>query len=134
MPAFVATSDQFRAMRGDPHTGPVVMVNLLKFRAKAAYPDDAEEASENLTGEEAYRRYMQGLVALSREVGSEMIYSGPVVRWFIGEGDWDRVLIIRYPNRERFIHMITSPLYKEIHRHREAGLLHQDLIETRPEL
>lgn len=132
MPAFVATSEQFKAMRDDPHTGPIVMVNLLKFKEKATYPDDAEEAEENLTGEQAYRRYMQGLVELSKQIGSEVIHSGTIGRFFIGEGDWDRILIVRYPSRAKFIEMVTSDHYKEVHRHREAGLLHQDLIETRP--
>ena len=132
MPAFAPTKDQFRAMRDDPHDGPIVMVNLLKFKPKATYPADAPEAKLNLTGAEAYDRYQAELAAFAREMEGEVIYSGPVQRWYIGDGDWDRVLIVRYPNRTRFLAMVTSEIYQKAHRHREAGLKHQDLLETRP--
>lgn len=131
MPAFAPTKDQFRAMRDDAHDGPIVMVNLLKFKELATYPEDAPEASEGLTGSQAYDRYQLALKDFARDMGGEVIYSGPVMRWYIGEGDWDRVLIVRYPNRKQFLGMVTSDIYQNAHRHREAGLLHQDLMETR---
>jgi len=35
--AIQPTAEQIRAFTSDPETGPIVMVNLLKFREKAAY-------------------------------------------------------------------------------------------------
>jgi uncharacterized protein (DUF1330 family) len=131
MPAFNPTKDQFRALRDDPHDGPIIMINLLKFHEKAVYPEDAPEAAENLTGEAAYARYEAGLNEFVRACGGEVVYNGKAVRFYIGEGDWDRVLIVRYPNREAFVAMVTHPDYQIPHRHRAAGLKHQDLIETR---
>jgi len=131
MPAFHPTKDQFRALRDDPHEGPIIMVNLLKFHEMAQYPDDAPEAAENLTGEAAYARYEAGLGDFIAACGGEMVYTGKAVRFYIGEGEWDRVLIVRYPSRAAFVAMVTNPDYQIPHRHREAGLKHQDLIETR---
>ena len=40
------------------------------------------------------------------------------------------VAIVRYPSRQAFLDMTVSEAYQAIHHHREAGLAHQDLIET----
>jgi uncharacterized protein (DUF1330 family) len=50
----------------------------------------------------------------------------------MGGGDWDGVLVNHFPNRQAFIATLNHPDYKDISRHREAGLLCQDLIVTRP--
>ncbi|MEQ9448601.1 MAG: hypothetical protein RLN70_06785, partial [Rhodospirillaceae bacterium] len=51
------TADQVRALRDDPSEGPIVMVNLLKFRDEARYPPESAFGSCN--GREAYARYQQ---------------------------------------------------------------------------
>ena len=134
MPAMQPTAEQMSAFANDAHDGPIVMINLLKFKDKASYPADAAEAAENLSGAEAYQRYGEGLTRFHTDpaVGLEILYSGPVARFFIGEGDWDQVLVVRYPSRKHFVAMVSSETYQAAHRHRDAGLLHQDLIETRP--
>lgn len=134
MPAMQPTSDQMSAFAADPHDSPIVMINLLKFREKATYPAEAAEAAENLSGVEAYQRYGEGLASFHADpnVGLEILYAGSVARFFIGEGDWDQVLVVRYPSRKHLLAMVSSETYQAAHRHREAGLLHQDLIETRP--
>ena len=48
------------------------------------------------------------------------------------EGDWDAVLVMHFPNRVAFIQTLNHPEYHEMHRHRAAGLLCQELITTRP--
>lgn len=134
MPALQPTAEQMSAFAKDAHDGPIVMINLLKFREKAEYPADAPEASENLSGAEAYQRYGDGLAGFREDpnVGLDILYAGPVARFFIGSGDWDQVLVVRYPSRKNMLAMLSSEVYQAAHRHREAGLLHQDLIETRP--
>ena len=134
MPALQPSADQMSAFANDAHDGPIVMINLLKYKEKASYPADAPEAAENLTGAEAYQRYGEGLASFRDDpaVGLEILYGGPVARFFIGAGDWDQVLVVRYPSRKHFLAMVSSEPYQAAHRHRDAGLLHQDLIETRP--
>jgi len=134
MTAKQPTSDQMRAFATDAHDGPIVMINLLKFRDKAEYLADAPEHGDGASGAEAYARYGAALAAFTGEpqIGLKVLYAGPVARFFIGEGDWDQVAVVFYPSRQHFVTMTQDPRYHAAHRHRDAGLDHQDLIETRP--
>ena len=44
----------------------------------------------------------------------------------------DAVLVNTFPSRQAFIATLNHPDYKAMSRHRDAGLLAQDLIVTRP--
>lgn len=132
MPAFQPTAAQFRAFRDDPHDGPVAQVNLLKFRIRAEYKPDDPEFGDGSTGREAYARYSQAFTAAAAEAGGITLLLGDTERYFMGGGDWDGVLVNHFPNRQAFIATLNHPDYKDISRHREAGLLCQDLIVTRP--
>ena len=119
------TPDQVRALRDAPETGPITMVNLLKFRAQARYDDAAEPPC---SGREAYARYKHAFTQTVGEVSqARVLYQGPVHQVFIGqagtaEADWDEVLIVRYPSRQHFLAMMADPTYREALRHRYAGL------------
>ncbi len=134
MPAFQPTADQFRAFRDDPHDGPIAQVNLLKFRVKAAYkPTDPEHDTEE-TGAAAYQRYADAFGVAAAEVGGTCLLMGTTERYFIGQGDWDAVMIMQFPNRKAFITTLNHETYQDMHRHRDAGLLAQELITTRPSI
>ena len=132
MPAFQPTAAQFRAFRDDPHDGPVAQVNLLKFRVKAEYQPEDPEYGEAVSGEEAYTRYSEAFTVAAKEVGGSTLLLASTERYFIGNGDWDAVLVNHFPTRQAFIATLNHPDYKAMSRHREAGLLCQDLIVTRP--
>lgn len=134
MPALQPTTDQMRAFAKDEHDGPIVMINLLKFRDKAQYKPEDPEHGDDISGAEAYDRYAEGLEELSRDpsIGLKPLYAGSAHGFLIGEGDWDRVLVVHYPSRQHMLTMMRDARYQKVHRHREAGLLHQDLIETHP--
>lgn len=134
MPALQPTTEQITAFTKDGHDGPIVMINLLKFREKAVYQPDDPEYGDEISGAEAYARYGAGVAKLASdpEIGIEFVYSGPAARFLIGEGDWDMVAVARYPSRVHMARMMRDERYQKAHRHRAAGLLHQDLIETRP--
>lgn len=132
MPAFQPTADQFRAFRDDPHDGPVCQVNLLKFRVKAEYAPDDPEFGEEISGADAYQRYSEAFTEAAAAVGGTTTLLASTERYFIGGGDWDGVLVNSFPNRQAFIATLNHPDYKSMSRHRDAGLLAQDLIVTRP--
>jgi uncharacterized protein (DUF1330 family) len=132
MPAMQPTAAQFRAFRDDPHDGPVAQVNLLKFRPKAEYRPGDPEFGEEISGREAYQRYSEAFSAAMHEVGGVTLLLADTERYFIGGGDWDGVLVNHFPNRQAFIATLNHRDYKAMARHREAGLLAQDLIVTRP--
>ncbi|ABS62749.1 conserved hypothetical protein [Parvibaculum lavamentivorans DS-1] len=116
--------EAFFARAGTEDDGPAVLVNLLKFREHAAYPDgrDAE-----LSGEEAYMRYGMEVAKLISALGGKFIWFGVVDGILVGECEelWDRVALIEYPSRAAFQAMISSPEYQAIMIHREAGLAGQ---------
>lgn len=132
MPAFQPTAAQFRAFRDDPHDGPVAQVNLLKFRVKAEYRPEDPEHGENISGRDAYQRYSEAFSVAMEEVGGTTLLLGDTERYFIGGGDWDAVLVNHFPSRQAFIATLNHKTYKDMSRHRDAGLLCQDLIVTRP--
>lgn len=132
MPAFHPTADQFRAFRDDPHDGPIAQVNLLKFRVKAEYPEGAPEHGVDEPGSAAYLRYAEQFGEIAAEVGGRPLLIGEVERYFIGDGDWDAVMVMHFPSRAVFIQTLNHERYAEMHRHRDAGLLCQELLTTRP--
>lgn len=134
MPAFQPTADQFRAFRDFDHDGPIAQVNLLKFKDKAVYLPEDPEYEDDSTGKEAYLRYADAFEAMAEDVGAKCVFKASAERFFIGTGDWDLVWINQFPNRKAFIATLNHSGYKEAARHREAGLLHQDLIVTYPEI
>ena len=108
---------------------PIYMVNLLKFKDKAAYPDKRET---DLTGEEAYAIYGQEVRKHLEKVGAKPIFSGKVSRLMLGEVEdlWDTVAIAMYPNRKAMLDMLSDPEYIKSAQHRVAGLEGQLNIET----
>ena len=121
--------EQSEAMRESGPKGPIVMVNLLKYRENAEYPDGRESA---LSGREAYAIYGQAVAKLVEAHGGRIIFAGQVSHLTIGIVDelWDDVALAEYPSRGALLAMSTSAAYAEIAPHREAGLKGQLNIET----
>jgi uncharacterized protein (DUF1330 family) len=118
------TPAQMQAMVEKGPEGPIVMVNLLKYRDRAAYGADRSEAKENLTGREAYQRY--GMTAFKHVSarGGGIAWMGPQALVFIGgpEQEWDDIVCVRYPSRQKFLEMVSDPDYLAATYHRDAGL------------
>ncbi|MFF7652136.1 DUF1330 domain-containing protein [Streptomyces sp. NPDC007983] len=101
--------------------GPVVMLNLLRFR-----PDG---------GRESYRRYAEALgPAINARYGVQVEYLGDGGRALVAEDgqEWDMVLLVRYPNRQAFVDMIRDPEYQAASRFRSEALVESVLQPTVP--
>ena len=109
---------------------PIFMVNLLKFKEKAEYPDKRET---ELSGREAYAIYGVEVVKHLEKVGGKPIFGSDVIRLMLGEVEelWDQVAIAMYPSRKAMLKMISDPDYIESAQHRVAGLAGQLNIETK---
>jgi uncharacterized protein (DUF1330 family) len=118
------TPEQIQALVEHGPEGPIVMVNLLKYRAKAAYDASRSEAKEGLSGREAYQRY--GAVAVKHVTasGGGIVWGGTQKLVVVGgpEHEWDDVVCVRYPSRQAFLKMVSDPDYRAAAYHREAGL------------
>ena len=122
--------EQMQGFAEPGHNRPIYMVNLLKFRDKAAYPDGRES---DLTGHEAYGIYGREVAKLLIKHGGAPMFSAPVERLMLGEVEelWDTIAIAMYPSRQAMMDMISSAEYQAIAVHREAGLAGQLNIETK---
>ena len=112
----------------DPNA-PLVMINLLKFKEKAEYPDGRQST---LSGGEAYNIYGEAVVKMIESRGGIMVHSGRVTGILTGkvEALWDAVGIVEYPSPSAFRDMLDSDEYQQAHIHREAGLAGQLNIST----
>lgn len=107
-----------------PAKGPIVMLNLLAFRDRAADADGAR------TGRQAYAAYSAAVLPLLAAAGGRVQWVGDAHHALIappGEG-WDEVLLVEYPSRDAFAAMIQSPAYAAIVHHRTAALRDSRLI------
>lgn len=101
--------------------GPVMMVNLLKFREKAAYCDGRDR---DLSGRGAYARYAVEMKKLVEAAGGRFVFGASVEGLLLGEVEslWDEVGIVEYPSASALIEIASSPEFQRIEEHRVAGL------------
>ena len=108
--------------------GPVWMVNLMRYKARAEYTDGRETT---LTGREADDEYMP--IGPLTAVGAKIVFVADVEDQFIGdEPKWDRVAVVRYPTRAAFIAMQERADFQKAHEHKEAGMEQTFVIGGQP--
>ncbi len=129
--ALMPTPEQAAAFFTSEDQGPLVMVNLLRFREVATYPDGSEP---ELSGRDAYMRYGVAVEACIAQVGGRGLFSGPVTGMLLGaaEEPWDMVALVWYPSPKAMMEMVALPEYRDIEVHRLAGLAGQLNIRTAP--
>ena len=122
------SKEQFQGFMEPGQDGPIYMLNLLKFKAKAEYEDGRET---DLTGAEAYAIYGAEVVGHLAKVGGAPMFSAQVERLMLGEVEelWDSAAIAMYPSRKAMLEMVSSPDYQASAVHRTAGLAGQLNIE-----
>ena len=113
----------------DASDSPVVMLNLLRFRAKAAYSDGRPT---NLTGRQAYDLYATSMQRIVEDRGGTVLFGGDIASLVIGDVDdiWDTCVLVEYPSAAAFAAIVMSPEVAEIGVHRAAGLDGQLLIRV----
>ena len=128
------TREAFDAFKDLPRDGPVEMLNLVRYRAEAAYPADHAAASEGLSGAEAYRRYSRESGPVFERVGGTILWSAAPQLVLIGPVDehWDAAFVARYPSAAAFLEMVTDPDYQRAVVHRQAAVATSRLIRTAP--
>jgi uncharacterized protein (DUF1330 family) len=126
----VPSQEQMQEFFGSGEDGPFVMVNLLKFKAKAEYADGR---ATDLSGAEAYAIYGAAVLKCITDVGGKPGVSGEVTGLLLGEVEenWDTVALVEYPSLDAFRSMMMSPEYQKIAVHRSAGLEGQLNIRTK---
>jgi uncharacterized protein (DUF1330 family) len=119
------TREQFDAFKALPRDTPVLMLNLIRLRETATYPD-----GETCPGAEAYRRYGEHSGPIFRKLGGEILWRGRQECVLIGPDDkhWDIAFVARYPTAGAFLAMVTDPDYQAIVIHRQVAVVDSRLI------
>lgn len=105
--------------------GPVVMLNLLRFRAVADYSSAPELAPpEPISGADAYRRYIDNTLPLLHASGGDIVFFAEGGSFMIGppEERWDAAMLIRQASVAAFMAFATNEEYQAGMGHREAAL------------
>src|SRR5262245_56351236 len=98
------TPEQLEALAARPADAPVVMINLLQFRAEG--------------GRESYLRYAHEVASHLQRVGGTVRYAGVSPGVVIGDGEkpwWDAIIVVEYPSPAAFLDMVSNEDYLKVH-------------------
>ena len=107
---------QFKTLIGDSPEGPIVMINLLRFKGEA--------------GRVSYMRYLELVEPLMTQRGCRFTYWGMAKATVIGPEQWDMAVLGEYPTRAVLLEMLMSPEYAAIAQYRQEALEDSRLILT----
>lgn len=113
-----------------PDDEPMWALNLMHYRDRADYRDGRDD---DISGQEADDRYAP--IGPLATVGARLVLVAPVVEQLDG-GDvrWDRIAIVRYPNRHAMLEMEALPEFQAAHVHKDAGMAATIVAATYPRM
>ncbi len=115
------TDAQLVELQAYPQNTPLVMLNILKFKAKTG---------TNETGQEVYERYLKNASPFVEKAGAKLIWKGQVHNTVIGDSDQQPhvVFLVEYPTVNHFFAMVSNPEYQKIAGDRSIALEYGGLI------
>ena len=125
---------QFDAFKALPRDEPIQMLNLIRLKKMATYPEGHPDHGKGLTGLDAYRAYGRTSAEIFKRVGGKQVWAGKPEVVVTGPADerWDLAFIAEYPSAGAFLAMVTDPEYREHVKHRQAGVEDSRLIRMKP--
>lgn len=126
--------EAFESFKQLPRDCAIEMLNMLRFRQWAGYPEDHDHRGQRISGAEAYRSYAQESAPIFARVGGKIVWSARPELVLIGPAEerWDAVFVARYPTAAAFLEMITDEAYRRAVVHRQAAVETSRLIRTIP--
>ena len=124
--------DNMAAFMALPDDTPINMVNFLRYRELAEYPDGHEHVGKGWSGRRAYEEYGRAIAVPFTKVGAKVIWRGAFQATTIGAADevWDDLLVVEYPSAKAFLQMISDPEYQAGAINRTAALADSRLYRT----
>jgi lysophospholipid acyltransferase (LPLAT)-like uncharacterized protein len=99
----------------------------MKYHEVAQYSSsDAPQVS----GREADDKYNPA--SILNKIGADIVFVADVTKNHIGDEDWDRIAIVRYPTRKSFIDMQQRKDFADKHEHKAAGMKRTTIVCCRP--
>ncbi|MEA2418681.1 MAG: hypothetical protein QOE60_887 [Thermoleophilaceae bacterium] len=106
---------EIAALAGGDADGPVVMLNLNRYRDR-----------------DAYMRYGEVAARVLERVGGRILWHTEAKLTVIGEDGYDEVISVWYPSLAAFSALASDPELLAAREHRLAGLEHASLICCEP--
>jgi uncharacterized protein (DUF1330 family) len=123
------TKEDFTAFRANDRPGPIQMLNLIRLREQANYPD-----GRAATGADAYAAYSHGSRPVFARLGGKIIWRGRLEQTLIGprEEAWNICFVAEYPSVAAFAEMLRDPAYRSAMEHRQAAIADSRLVRLAP--
>jgi uncharacterized protein (DUF1330 family) len=119
MAFIMPTQDQFKKLMSQQYKGPIVMVNLLKFKSEG--------------GAESYRKYYEATKELmAGKAITRIVYRGNGLMPVIGDEEWDEIALYEYPSIDAFIEMNRNKENQTFVPYRTEALIDSRLYCTIP--
>ena len=117
-----------------PPDRPIQMLNLIRLKPLAEYPEGHPDHGKALTGLDAYRAYGRTTAPIFKRLGGRQIWAGRPQVMVTGPSSeqWDLAFIAEYPSADAFIAMVRDPEYREFVKHRTAGVADSRLLRLEP--
>ena len=121
------TPEQMVQLHQYPKDEPIVMVNIIKLKAKIGKGEE--------TGKEAYNRYIKNVQPFIAKAKAKLIRKGNVASTVIGDNKSqpDMIFIVEYPSVAHFFEMIKNPEYQKVGQSRTIALEYGGLIACKTE-
>lgn len=117
-----------------PKDEPIQMLNLVRLKRMAEYPQGHPDHGKGLSGLDAYRAYGRTTAPIFARLGGRQIWAGKPQVMVTGPQSeaWDLAFIAEYPSSEAFIAMVRDPDYRQLVAHRTAGVEDSRLLRLSP--
>ncbi|NLJ52703.1 MAG: DUF1330 domain-containing protein [Intrasporangiaceae bacterium] len=122
------------ALRELPQDHPIHMLNLVRFRDLADYPEGHEHAGKGWSGRRAYQEYARASGPVFARLGGAIVWRGAFEDMVIGPpGErWDQGFVAQYPSATVFLEMLADPEYRRAVVNRTAALEDSRLVRFAP--
>jgi len=126
--------DAWAVFKDLPRDQPIQMLNLIRLKPQATYPEGHADHGKPLSGLDAYRAYGRTTAHIFARVGGRQVWAGRPQVMVTGPGAeaWDIAFIAEYPSSQAFIDMVRDPEYRELVQHRTAGVADSRLLRLDP--
>ena len=118
-----------------PRDTPVHMLNLIRLKPMAEYPEGHPDHGKPITGAEAYSAYGRTIGPVFEKLNAFQVWAGSPKVMVTGPAAeaWDMAFIAQYPNTQAFIDMVRDPHYREhVVPHRTAAVADSRLLCLTP--
>lgn len=124
----------FAAFKDLPRDEPIHMLNLLRFREHAEYPEGHEHHGKGWSGRRAYEEYGKTSGPIFRRVGGSIVWRGAFQTMVTGPDDkeWHDGFVAQYSGSSAFFEMIKDPDYQLAVVNRTAALVDSRLMRFKP--